>query len=500
MTETIRQRRLGKNLSISTGKKSNKTTKSSNQTTNSSNQTTNSSNQITNSSNQTTNSSNQTTNSSNQTTNSSNQTTNSSNKITKSSNQTTNSSNQITNSSNQTTNSSNKTTKSSNQTTELSNQTTNSSNQTTESYKHIKELIGNISKNISKKTFNTPFTLNKLKESRRKVNSGIRKIGHTNVISAVDIFTYKYKHKNNSKSKIIKIYNYSSEDEKTESRIINEIKYQNHAFDISTYCNFKVPEILEYNKINIDETEFIKFQYNTIFYIIMEYIEFPTLKKFLFENKDIEQCKTIEEKLNKVIECMEINNLYHNDLHKNNILIDNTNDKLDIYIIDYGEASEENIGKSWKKNYSLCKENISRQSPPSNPPTIPGKFNVEIKVSENNNLNKVPVYNTKNKPDNLSKVPASTNKTKPRKQSPPSNPPTIPEEFNVEIKVSKNTNFNKVPVYNTKIKPDNPSKVPASTNITKPRRRIRDAFLTEYFQKKYFQTKNISKQKIFPNK
>jgi hypothetical protein len=126
--------------------------------------------------------------------------------------------------------------------TEISKSTRN--NQTSESYNDIKELISNISKNI----FKTPFTLNKLKESRRKVNSDIRKIGHTNVISAVDIFTYKYKHKNNSKPKIIKIYNYSSKDEKTELRIINEIKYQNHAFDISTHCNFKVPEILEYNK------------------------------------------------------------------------------------------------------------------------------------------------------------------------------------------------------------------------------------------------------------
>ena len=194
----------------------------------------------------------------------------------------------------------------------------------------------------------------------KKVTTNELKI-HTKKIDNDYIKTFVYKYTINGVTKIIKLYNYNSSQNKTiDFRIVNEIACQEYSFKKSTECNFNVPRIFEYRKIYINVDENNKnntFIYDTIFYIIMEYVDLPTLNNFFYDNKDKNICKNIVNKLNNIIKCMERNNIYHNDLHLNNILINYINiDDYSIYIIDYGESTntDPSIFTSQLKNNSLC--------------------------------------------------------------------------------------------------------------------------------------------------
>jgi hypothetical protein len=148
----------------------------------------------------------------------------------------------------------------------------------------------------------------------------------------------------------------------------------------------------------------------------MEYVDFPTLKDFLFENKSMEKCKTIENKLTNIIDCMHTHHIYHNDLHENNILIDYIDiNNYSLYIIDYGESTNNIVFKSKLKNNFLCKEKISNKLS-NNLTIIPGqvtnirnvsipkrkliealKFNkkTQNKKKQNNKSNKLPLIEKK---------------------------------------------------------------------------------------------------------
>lgn len=184
---------------------------------------------------------------------------------------------------------------------------------------------------------------------------------HTKKIDNDYIKTFVYKYTINGVTKIIKLYNYNSFRNKTiDFRIVNEIACQEYSFKKSTECNFYVPRIFEYRKIYINVDENNKnntFKYDTIFYIIMEYVDLPTLNNFFHDNKDKSICENIVNKLNNIIQCMEKNSLYHNDLHINNILINYVNiDEYELYVIDYGESTNTDPGifRSQLKNNSLC--------------------------------------------------------------------------------------------------------------------------------------------------
>lgn len=167
-------------------------------------------------------------------------------------------------------------------------------------------------------------------------------------------FTYKYN------GKIIKIYNYNN-DINLDALIIKEIAFQIYADTLD--CEFLVPSILNYGKIILDHnTNNSIFTYDTIFYIEMEYIEYDTLKKFINKlkiNNIHNICNELSDKINSIIDCMEYYDIYHNDLHPDNILI-NYNKKnriFKIYIIDFGESSNSLI-KFNEVKYNCQKINL----------------------------------------------------------------------------------------------------------------------------------------------
>jgi tRNA A-37 threonylcarbamoyl transferase component Bud32 len=198
----------------------------------------------------------------------------------------------------------------------------------------------------------------------------------------IKIFIYKYTI--NGVTKIIKLYNYNESNDKTiDAFIVNEISMQQYSFQKSEKCGFNVPIIYEYKKLPINVIENNKnnsFKHNTIFYIIMEYIDLPTLNNFFINNRRKDVCNKIVAKLNKIILCMEIMHIYHNDLNLENILIDYTDlNNFNIYIIDYGESTNTNSTlKSQIKNNSIC---LIDESKLENIKRLPPKMSL---VNENN--------------------------------------------------------------------------------------------------------------------
>ena len=130
-----------------------------------------------------------------------------------------------------------------------------------------------------------------------------------------------YIYKKNEENKIMKVIEGS---ENIEPNIVREITMQKHAYNLQDKCVFSVPEIYEYGKI-LPETPGA----NVLYYIIMEYIDAPTLKK---TNKAVK----LKEKTKKPDDCLKTNSLFHNDYHIENILVGN-NDKISV--IDYGRST-----------------------------------------------------------------------------------------------------------------------------------------------------------------
>jgi serine/threonine protein kinase len=139
------------------------------------------------------------------------------------------------------------------------------------------------------------------------------------------------------------------------SILITELAMQQYSRIISTECKFKSPELLEYGKYILTKDEVNQLRnkgglfrgetsenlFTCLFYFKMEKINFDTLHKTLgndkFNNED--ERRQLSGKINNIIDCMETNQLYHNDLNTNNILVDTSTN--DIAIIDYGQASSD---------------------------------------------------------------------------------------------------------------------------------------------------------------
>ena len=128
-------------------------------------------------------------------------------------------------------------------------------------------------------------------------------------------------YKKNEENVIMKVIEGSQH---IEPNIMREITMQKYAYNLQDKCIFSVPIIYEYGKI-LPETP----EANVLYYIIMEYIDAPTLRR---SNKVVE----LKEKTELLNDCLKTNNLFHNDYHNENILV-GKNDKISV--IDYGMAT-----------------------------------------------------------------------------------------------------------------------------------------------------------------
>ena len=183
----------------------------------------------------------------------------------------------------------------------------------------VQPLIDEITENM--KFILTPEKiaeiLNLMKEKEIVLHR--RYAGNKNYFKAI---TYK------SDDRIIKIYNYNTDI--IEKNVIKEIAYQKFAETLNETCHFYTPKIMGYGKMNVSGmTSLPKLvEYDSIMFIEMEYLNYNSLAKNGCNDK-------LNETINEIKNCMGDNNLFHNDLHSNNIFLDENK----IAIIDYGEAS-----------------------------------------------------------------------------------------------------------------------------------------------------------------
>lgn len=120
----------------------------------------------------------------------------------------------------------------------------------------------------------------------------------------------------------------------------DEVVFQCYANNISRRLDFICPELYSWGKISNFQFEDDGYEYCCLF-IIMKYIPGLTLAQSTYNQ---ETMKNIYEKVENANRAMISEGIYHNDLHRNNIIIsDNSpsdNSPLpEIVILDFGEAS-----------------------------------------------------------------------------------------------------------------------------------------------------------------
>mgnify|MGYP001397843704 CR=1 FL=1 len=162
-----------------------------------------------------------------------------------------------------------------------------------------------------------------------------------------------------------KVFLFSSMDESHKQSILNkvlsEIHYHNqfeeirkiYEMDEINYgeCLFKMPTLGNYGFIE-DKSELLGFHPDEAmeaFYIQMSVIpnDYYSVSQLTSDTR----CELIKDKLLDITDCLERNNLFHNDIHRFNVFV---NDNNDIFLIDFGEAQNEANAGSWEWSDQLC--------------------------------------------------------------------------------------------------------------------------------------------------
>ena len=162
------------------------------------------------------------------------------------------------------------------------------------------------------------------------------------------VYTTEFFTKNNSSDdtrdiefmKVYSLMNVSNVDElyAIMTKLIAEIYFNIRAYDIRKQCGLILPKILRYGIVK-DETRdsIVKV------YIVMEYIDLQSFNS-ITEIDDRDKMIEFFKRLYKINKCLERNNIYHNDIHEENVFyksrIPSRSDNSigEILLIDYGES------------------------------------------------------------------------------------------------------------------------------------------------------------------
>ena len=123
------------------------------------------------------------------------------------------------------------------------------------------------------------------------------------------------------------------------SKLISEIYFNIRAYDIRKQCGLILPKILRYGIVKDNNYDNI-----VKVYIAMEYIDLQTFNS-ITATDDRDKMIEFFRRLYRINKCLERNNIYHNDIHEENVFyksrtLDNSDsDSIgDILLIDYGES------------------------------------------------------------------------------------------------------------------------------------------------------------------
>ena len=155
-----------------------------------------------------------------------------------------------------------------------------------------------------------------------------------------------------------KIYKYECDMSKfVTDKIYAEIFFQKKAYelvnidkmnDTSVVKNVNIPRISKYGKLNVTgDNNNMSVCY---FYIDMEHVAYPTLYQIKedAEKQGVQftRCKEVDDVVGQTDNFLKINSIIHNDLKSDNILVNTDANPMNIYIIDFGDATKTNIGRS----------------------------------------------------------------------------------------------------------------------------------------------------------
>jgi hypothetical protein len=150
-----------------------------------------------------------------------------------------------------------------------------------------------------------------------------------------------------SNNYVAKVYNYDC-GELSEYMLIKEIAYQIYASELTSVCNFTTPLIQNYGKLlksDVKDQHFVQgYPFDCIMFIIMDKMLYSNLQDAVkdIDLNNLETCNKISSKINTLTRCLEDNNLHHNDLNVENILLDyKPNGDIQLGLIDYGNANGE---------------------------------------------------------------------------------------------------------------------------------------------------------------
>tara|TARA_B110000037_G_scaffold184911_1_gene214045 strand:- start:186 stop:1106 length:921 start_codon:yes stop_codon:yes gene_type:complete len=133
----------------------------------------------------------------------------------------------------------------------------------------------------------------------------------------------------------------SIESNKILIKILSEVYYHKKFSKLQNTCKFKIPELISYGFIEHNNDTSLNIDVNdSLFYIKMEDVNavpVTELNELYSGDKLLGKCMDIQKELDRIVNCMEENNLHHNDLHRDNVMIDKNGD---IVIIDFGESSD----------------------------------------------------------------------------------------------------------------------------------------------------------------
>tara|TARA_B100000902_G_scaffold397505_1_gene461503 strand:- start:2812 stop:3603 length:792 start_codon:yes stop_codon:yes gene_type:complete len=117
-------------------------------------------------------------------------------------------------------------------------------------------------------------------------------------------------------------------------KIVSEIYFNRRAYDIRKKCGFILPKIFKFGIIKDSERDNI-----VEIYILMEYVYLKNFNSML-SIRDDNTMLDFFKKLYKINKCLEANNIYHNDIHEENVYYTfSARDTIgDILLIDYGES------------------------------------------------------------------------------------------------------------------------------------------------------------------
>lgn len=159
-----------------------------------------------------------------------------------------------------------------------------------------------------------------------------------------------------SQNNIVKIVEYNNNFPCADFDLVKEVATQKYVYDIiAPKCAFRTPRIMRFGKVDLDSSSG---NYNCVFFIVMEKVVDPMLKTYL-ATASAEKRIRVNTKLTEIKKCLSDNNIYHNDIHEENVMVGTDGS---ITIIDWGRSDTEFNYTKWNDSVTTLKHSLKNNN------------------------------------------------------------------------------------------------------------------------------------------